>query len=280
MELADTHKPLQTDIQLRGAVNKSALEATVSFTSMASARHAVIKEAHCEMIASEELSTAQTEINIHRSVSLSSVNVTNLDIPLTLGYLQSRPLLSHLDASARDHVPSPPLNNSRSEPLLHDLGENSDRSVESTTSRRSFTRAQSDPGRNTPGIEACDLAFSDDSKSETAASGLEGPPDRPSDEAISALRLNLPSLQSTTGSTGEADHPTPVFAGVERPDAAQLAKQLAEANEQLSRWQTWALNNGIQAVPHYGYIAETAGPIPMQIPQTVSRPTMYDRKGG
>ena len=72
------------------------------------------------------------------------------------------------------------MNDSRSEPLLHDLVESPDRSVGSDTSRRSFIRAQSDPGRNTPGIEACEAAFSDDSKSETAASGLEGPPDRPS----------------------------------------------------------------------------------------------------
>jgi hypothetical protein len=187
-------------------------------------------------------------------------------------------LLSRLDASAQDHLSTPSLNNSRSEPLLHDLAEHSDKSVGSSNSRRSYTRAQSDPGRNTPGIEAGDTASSDDSKSETAAPGV-GTAELPSSRAISALGSSFPSLQLAAGETGDSDQATPVFAGVERPDAAQLAKQLAEANEQLSRWQTWALSNGIQAMPPYGYMAERAGPIALHVTQTVSKLMMYDRKG-
>ena len=176
-------------------------------------------------------------------------------------------------------MPIASLINSRSEPLLHDLAENSDRSVGSANSRRSYTRAQSDPGRNTPGIEAGDTASSDGTKSETAAPGLEAS-ERLSSRPMSAEKPTLPLLQTTAGSTGDTDQPTPIFAGVERPDAAQLAKQLAEANEHLSRWQTWALNNGIQAIPPHGFMAEGAGPILLPTTQTVSKLMVEGREGG
>jgi hypothetical protein len=52
---------------------------------MASARHAAVKEAHCEMIASEELSTAQTDTIARAPVSLATVDVLKVNVLLTLG---------------------------------------------------------------------------------------------------------------------------------------------------------------------------------------------------
>lgn len=230
--------------------------ATVSFTSVASARHAASRE-NCRIVGDEQRQAVPMSKRIEETDEVSRRNES-----IQLTRLTIVPVQSQIQVDKGEGPPEPDtlsfLCGSHSEPHIFALKHDASHElleVEPNDTKTGRKRSRSDPGRDTPVAMETEAILSDDSKSETALEDALalGEELNPSVAMVEHEARAYPSIRGISETIRQDyRYPAPqVSADILHHE--EMARRLSEANIMLAQWHTWAVRNGLPVPPHSGF---------------------------